>query len=108
MVRLPYLTSLTTPFSYGLLFPFGHFRDFFRRILDADKSNNLKVLCPVLTLLVLSVPQGYAPICLGYEDFYRRRLYLRIQGTSELQRWKVQRLLREGWQAVASYMFKLT
>jgi serine palmitoyltransferase len=23
--------------------------------------------------------QGYAPICLGLEDFYVRRLYLRIQ-----------------------------
>lgn len=23
--------------------------------------------------------QGYAPICLGLEDFYIRRLYLRIQ-----------------------------
>lgn len=23
--------------------------------------------------------QGYAPICLGFEDFYKRRLYLRIQ-----------------------------
>ncbi|CAA6663996.1 unnamed protein product [Spirodela intermedia] len=42
MVRLPYLTALTTLFSYGLLF-------------------------------------GYAPICLGLEDFYTRRLYLRIQ-----------------------------
>ncbi|KQK11332.1 long chain base biosynthesis protein 2d isoform X1 [Brachypodium distachyon] len=65
MVRLPYLTALTTLVSYGLLFAFGHFRDFFRRILDAGKSSdNLK---------------GYAPICLGYEDFYTRRLYLRIQ-----------------------------
>ena len=25
--------------------------------------------------------QGYAPICLGLEDFYIRRLYLRIQVT---------------------------
>uniref|UniRef100_A0A453GER6 Uncharacterized protein n=1 Tax=Aegilops tauschii subsp. strangulata TaxID=200361 RepID=A0A453GER6_AEGTS len=58
------VTALTTLFSYGLLFAFGHFRDFFRRILDAGKSSNLK---------------GYAPICLGYEDFYTRRLYLRIQ-----------------------------
>jgi hypothetical protein len=43
MVRLPYLTALTTLFSYGLLFAFGHFRDFFRRILDAGKSSNLNV-----------------------------------------------------------------
>ncbi|KAI4987926.1 hypothetical protein ZWY2020_029556 [Hordeum vulgare] len=64
MVRLPYMTALTTPFSYDLLFAYGHFSDFFRRILDASKSSNLK---------------GYEPICLGYEDFYRCHLYLRIQ-----------------------------
>jgi serine palmitoyltransferase len=43
MVRLPYVTALTTLFSYGLLFAFGQLRDFFRRILDAGKSSNLKV-----------------------------------------------------------------
>ncbi|KAK1311167.1 Long chain base biosynthesis protein 2a [Acorus calamus] len=64
MVRLPYLTALTTLFSYGLLFAFGQIRDFFRKILDWPKSKGLK---------------GYAPICLGLEDFYTRRLYLRIQ-----------------------------
>jgi serine palmitoyltransferase len=48
MVRLPYLTALTTLFSYGLLFAFGHFRDFFRRILDAGKSSNLKVPSSIL------------------------------------------------------------
>ncbi|KAK8965699.1 Long chain base biosynthesis protein 2d [Platanthera guangdongensis] len=64
MVRLPYLTALTTLFSYGLLFAFGQVRDFIRYILDLRKSKNL---------------QGYAPICLGLEDFYTRRLYLRIQ-----------------------------
>lgn len=63
-MRLPYLTALTTLFSYGLLFAFGQFRDFIRKILDLRKSKNL---------------QGYAPICLGLEDFYTRRLYLRIQ-----------------------------
>ncbi|KAJ1393858.1 Pyridoxal phosphate-dependent transferase, major domain, partial [Sesbania bispinosa] len=64
MIAIPYLTALTTYFSYGLLFAFGQFRDFFRKIIDWFKSNNL---------------QGYAPICLGLEDFYIRRLYLRIQ-----------------------------
>ncbi|KAJ3678238.1 hypothetical protein LUZ60_002041 [Juncus effusus] len=64
MVRLPYLTALTTLFSYGLLFVFGQLRDLARKVLDWSKSNNL---------------QGYAPICLGLEDFYTRRLYLRIQ-----------------------------
>lgn len=102
MVRLPYVTALTTLFSYGLLFAFGQLRDFFRRILDARKPSNLKVRCLPLTfalparppasdsshtLLRLTLaapccwflPQGYAPICLGLEDFYTRRLYLRIQ-----------------------------
>lgn len=105
MVRLPYVTALTTLFSYGLLFAFGQLRDFFRRILDARKPSNLKVRCPrpcscltgpragsyapdssrsLLRLaagraLLLVSSQGYAPICLGLEDFYTRRLYLRIQ-----------------------------
>ncbi|KAL6136026.1 hypothetical protein ACLB2K_061328 [Fragaria x ananassa] len=64
MIAIPYLTALTTYFSYGLLFAFGQVRDFFRKFIDWRSSNNL---------------QGYAPICLGLEDFYTRRLYLRIQ-----------------------------
>ncbi|XVF59957.1 hypothetical protein PTKIN_Ptkin08bG0003700 [Pterospermum kingtungense] len=65
MIAIPYLTALTTYFSYGLLFAFGHIRDFFRKFIDrCSTSNNL---------------QGYAPICLGHEDFYTRRLYHRIQ-----------------------------
>ncbi|XP_024973127.1 long chain base biosynthesis protein 2a-like isoform X1 [Cynara cardunculus var. scolymus] len=64
MITVPYLTALTTYFSYGLLFAFGQLRDFFRRFIDWWKAGNL---------------QGYAPICLGLEDFYIRRLYLRIQ-----------------------------
>ncbi|KAE8021271.1 hypothetical protein FH972_007178 [Carpinus fangiana] len=64
MIAIPYLTVLTTYFSYGLLFVFGQIRDLFRNIEGWFSSNNL---------------QGYAPICLGLEDFYIRRLYLRIQ-----------------------------
>ncbi|EOY22596.1 Long chain base2 isoform 1 [Theobroma cacao] len=64
MITIPYLTALTTYFSYGLLFAFGQFRDFFRKIFDWWHASNL---------------QGYAPICLGLEDFYFRRLYHRIQ-----------------------------
>lgn len=43
MVAIAYLTALTTHFSYGLLFAFGHIRDFFRKILDWGSSNNLQV-----------------------------------------------------------------
>ncbi|KAL2935579.1 Long chain base biosynthesis protein 2a [Bienertia sinuspersici] len=64
MITIPYLTALTTYFSYGLLFVFGQLRDLFRKIFDRWTSSNL---------------EGYAPICLGLEDFYIRRLYLRIQ-----------------------------
>ncbi|GMY12996.1 long chain base biosynthesis protein 2a-like [Fagus crenata] len=64
MIAIPYLAALTTYFSYGLLFSFGKIRDLFRKITGWFSSNNL---------------QGYAPICLGHEDFYTRRLYLRIQ-----------------------------
>ncbi|KAJ6971349.1 long chain base biosynthesis protein 2a-like [Populus alba x Populus x berolinensis] len=34
MIKIPYLTALSTYFSYGLLFVFGHFRDFFSIVLD--------------------------------------------------------------------------
>lgn len=98
MIAIPYLTALTTYFSYGLLFAFGQIRDFFRKFCDGWWSpNNLQVkqtaaaaaafvfliaslpfFFPVL-LLIFLFDQGYAPICLGLEDFYIRRLYLRIQ-----------------------------
>lgn len=44
MIKIPYLTALSTYFSYGLLFVFGHFRDFFRKILDCFHPSNLQVL----------------------------------------------------------------
>jgi hypothetical protein len=56
MVRLPYVTALTTLFSYGLLFAFGQLRDFFRRILDARKPSNLKVRCPLPGCVALAAP----------------------------------------------------
>lgn len=43
MITIPYLTALTTYFSYGLLFAFGQFRDFFRKIFDWWKASNLQV-----------------------------------------------------------------
>ncbi|KAL5712967.1 serine C-palmitoyltransferase [Ranunculus cassubicifolius] len=64
MIRIPYTTALTTLFSYGLLFAFGQIRDLFRKFVDWLRASDL---------------HGYAPLCLGLEDFYVRRLYLRIQ-----------------------------
>jgi len=43
MIAIPYLTTLTAYFSYGLLFAFGQFRDFFWKIIDWCSSNNLQV-----------------------------------------------------------------
>ncbi|XP_010503519.1 PREDICTED: long chain base biosynthesis protein 2b [Camelina sativa] len=64
MITIPYLTAVSTYFSYGLLFAFGQLRDYSRLLFDWWRTNNL---------------QGYAPICLAHEDFYIRRLYHRIQ-----------------------------
>ncbi|GLJ15959.1 hypothetical protein SUGI_0263890 [Cryptomeria japonica] len=63
MVTIPYFTALTTYFSYGVLFVFGHMRDFFRSFCKSDQGT----------------PEGYAPLCRDFEDFYTRRLYHRIQ-----------------------------
>lgn len=116
MISIPYLTALTTYFSYGLLFVFGQIRDFFRKIIDWWSANNLQVFffifyflvvvvwwlldCARLCLLLIGcwhlilVRQGYAPICLGLEDFYIRRLYLRIQVSVRAVIWlKIVKLL---------------
>lgn len=69
MITIPYLTAVSTYFSYGLLFAFGQLRDYTRLIFDWCSTNNL---------------HGYAPICLAHEDFYIRRLYHRIQVPSNL------------------------
>jgi len=42
---------------------FGHTRDFFRSFFKSDQS----------------IPEGNAPLCKDFEDFYTRRLYRRIQ-----------------------------
>ncbi|KAK6123769.1 hypothetical protein DH2020_042489 [Rehmannia glutinosa] len=42
MITIPYLTALTTYFSYGLLFAFGQLRDFFRKIVDWWSHNSLQ------------------------------------------------------------------
>ncbi|CAA6667835.1 unnamed protein product [Spirodela intermedia] len=66
MVRLPYFIALTTLFSYVLIFTIGRLRDLFRTLVDFYRPKS-------------EGDQGYAPICLGLEDFYSRRLYRRIQ-----------------------------
>ncbi|KAI3912296.1 hypothetical protein MKW98_023165, partial [Papaver atlanticum] len=65
MTKIPYTISFITLFSLGLLFGFGRLRELFRKLVECWKdSSNL---------------HGYAPISLGFEDFYFRRVYLRAQ-----------------------------
>lgn len=44
MITIPYLTAVSTYFSFGLLFAFGQLRDYFRLIIDWWRTNNLQVL----------------------------------------------------------------
>lgn len=60
MITIPYITALTTYFSYGLLFAFGQFRDFFRKIFDWWRGNNLQVH------LSLSLPLSPSPVYFNY------------------------------------------
>lgn len=54
--------------SYLWLILFGYLRDFYRNFFPADKANSK------------TVPEkGYAPIVADFDDFYRRRLFLRVQ-----------------------------
>ncbi|KAG8078975.1 hypothetical protein GUJ93_ZPchr0007g3068 [Zizania palustris] len=70
MVRMPYVTAVTTLLSFGVIFGFGHLRDFFLRLLHSlhfagePAGGNIK---------------GYAPICVGPEDFYIRRFFRRFE-----------------------------
>ncbi|CAL9198318.1 unnamed protein product [Musa hybrid cultivar] len=90
MVRLTYLTALTTFFGYILLIAFGGLRDLVRKLLDWFKSDDLTsealasfhlhfVVRNAITDSGLICSQGYAPICPPFEDFYTRRIYHRIQ-----------------------------
>ena len=60
--ELPQFTSLSTVFSYLLLYIMGHLRDTLRIVSGGKKA-----------------PKGYAPLTADWEDFYSRRFYSRIQ-----------------------------
>jgi serine palmitoyltransferase len=62
--EIPWVTAVTTFFSYGLLMFFGYVRDYYRLIVKpTDKA----------------APPGYAPWVQDWEDFFTRRLYRRIE-----------------------------
>jgi len=58
LAKIPYYVALTTYFAYGLLFVYGHFRDFFRSLMKTEKSE--KVLWLFFSLfLFASPPPGF-------------------------------------------------
>ena len=60
-------SALTTYFGYAVLVFFGHLRDFFGNMTGSSRY------------LGTIPPKGYAPLLQGFENFYTRRLYHRIQ-----------------------------
>ena len=60
--ELPQFTSMTTVFSYLLLYIMGHLRDMLRIVRGGKRA-----------------PEGYAALTADWEDFYSRRFYSRIQ-----------------------------
>lgn len=62
----PYYFLLTTYFSYLVLIIFGHVRDFFGKRFKQEQYKHL------------SARDGYAPLNSDFDNFYIRRLQLRI------------------------------
>lgn len=66
--RLPFVTALTTYLGYAVLIVFGHIRDSFATLFNAGRfAHRLR-----------AEQDGRAPLLSDFEDFYTRRLYLRI------------------------------
>lgn len=66
---LPYLAALTTYLGYAVLIVFGHLRDAFGKLFTMG----------TLAHRIVGMKDGRAPLLSDFEDFYTRRLYLRIQ-----------------------------
>lgn len=67
--ELPYLAAVTVYLGYAVLLSFGHLRDAFGKLFSVGS------LAPRL----LNRRDGRAPLLSDFEDFFTRRLYLRIQ-----------------------------
>jgi hypothetical protein len=64
---MPYYIALTSYISFGLMYIFGHARDLWRSIVGGSAGGGGE-----------AARKGYAPLCKDYEDFYTRRMYMRI------------------------------
>jgi len=62
--------TITTYFAYAIIIAFGHIRDFFGKTTKRSRYFSEKEMV---------VEKGFAPIVKGWENFYTRRLYHRIQ-----------------------------
>lgn len=65
--EVPIYVLITTYLSYLILIIFGHIRDFFGKIFKSGEY------------VYLRHQNGYAPLNSDFENFYQRRLYLRIR-----------------------------
>jgi hypothetical protein len=63
---MPYYIALTSYISFALFYVFGHARDLWRTLVGGATGGTPPP------------PKGYAPLCKDYEDFYTRRMYMRI------------------------------
>ena len=67
--ELPYVAAITTYLSYAILILVGHVRDAVGKLLMVGS----------LAHRIVGLRDGRAPLLSDFEDFYTRRLYLRIQ-----------------------------
>jgi len=60
-MKAPFCVVIPSYFTYAVVYLLGNLRDLFQ-IFKQNKS-----------------PEGYAPLCRDYEDFYKRRMFHRVQ-----------------------------
>ncbi|KAB2622976.1 long chain base biosynthesis protein 2a-like [Pyrus ussuriensis x Pyrus communis] len=73
MIAIPYLTTLTKYFSYGLLFVFGQVRDFFRKMINWWSAGNLQ---DYFNRPIASVSDAWFNVVERYSNDYNKTLKL--------------------------------
>lgn len=97
---LPYVAALTTYLGYFVLIVFGHLRDACGKLFTMG----------TLARRIVGQRDGRAPLLSDFEDFYTRRLYLRIQdcwgrpirGTAGAWIHVLERVQERAWSPVAN------
>ncbi|KAM1114808.1 hypothetical protein PS1_005474 [Malus domestica] len=80
MIAIPYLTALTTYFSYGSLFVFDQVRDFFRKIIDWWSASNICSFdwSECFNRLIASAPDAWFDVVERYSNDYNKTLQVTI------------------------------